>query len=1186
MEGTEDSTALILPGAEEIYDLELSDLEELQHTIDTLLEKRHYNPQYQTFEKFVRKANKLRSLVELELSERLEVDGLLKFFLEAPEDPAGAKAEEDAKSKEKSSPAINSLYRANPFLRNEEDKVSDTSSELSNTEHTRKTSTSTSYSKSGKPPPQRGYLAKQMGNQGKLGKKALHDFMREKLAATRVDTGMVMVVGKTSVQNPVRCKNAAASLEKGKRPTSRSRAISQKEAGKGAKSSSSKSEVKKNKQGTRVKKEAKKPESKKSNKTKGVTETASTQALDESKSGMHTSNTEAQSETGENSILDQKQLADVEDASKDESLIDSVAIEVNIKPAINEICSKEGKNANNAQGLNEQELTTNKDTDKKENKGEGEKKDKNEDKKEDKKEGKKENKNKSKKEDKESKEEVKEENKEERGKEDMKEKDKETKEDENKKENTVLDNSPIEVEEEVIKTESKKQMQEENAPADMAYKDNSDLQENEHTDSAVLQEEEFSEAIESKEANEQAESVEAANAKETEALKKPKRKLSDKIAVQENEKISEVERKILSIQQATQQLSQSYTQIVNARPAAPPIPNKDQPRPPLSQEQPKAAEAKKTEKKPAAKPKKPRAAAIPAHIEEAITDYSKYYKTFADVFNGYVIDAKKFNLHAAIQDSCTVYKMYNSLFDDKMLFQFAFDASPLERAALDYMMYSQSNEAIEKKEINERVLDDKNHNVEAVKKAMLQSKLQEKFRRLKEKNFITEESSESSKQIEREVASLIDINRKPTLLYRVVKSREEVYDIVTKAFARKMQWNEMPHGVSLKHTWNFLWTWSKPNVDFTRLLVWQKVNHFPGAKNLARKDYLKRHIERCQNLGQRARQQFSFTPKTYLLPNEYIEMVSAFSKAEMEGERYNYWIMKPCANSRGRGISVFNSVSAISYGEPMIVQEYLKNPLLLNGFKFDMRIYVVVTSFNPLEAFVHREGFARLSTVRFSLDPEQIANRFVHLTNSSVQEHSRTKKQAPDAKFSGTKISLEQLKSQLYTQGIEFGDIWRQVTEIVVKSLAACQIDIPYNPCCFELFGYDVIIDSNLKCWLIEVNSSPSLGILNLLDDIVKIKLTDDLIDLVDALDFDRKRLLEVLSRRLKEVNSVTAATGAQAAKLLNRDLTYILNGQEPREYGEMPKFMGGFERVAPSSFSDKIIKLVGGQKMFGKRPT
>lgn len=43
--------------------------------------------------------------------------------------------------------------------------------------------------------------------------------------------------------------------------------------------------------------------------------------------------------------------------------------------------------------------------------------------------------------------------------------------------------------------------------------------------------------------------------------------------------------------------------------------------------------------------------------------------------------------------------------------------------------------------------------------------------------------------------------------------------------------------------------------------------------------------------------------------------------------------------------------------------------MLLHGYKFDMRIYVLVTSMNPIEAFIYKEGFARLSTELFSLDP-------------------------------------------------------------------------------------------------------------------------------------------------------------------------------------------------------------------------
>lgn len=37
----------------------------------------------------------------------------------------------------------------------------------------------------------------------------------------------------------------------------------------------------------------------------------------------------------------------------------------------------------------------------------------------------------------------------------------------------------------------------------------------------------------------------------------------------------------------------------------------------------------------------------------------------------------------------------------------------------------------------------------------------------------------------------------------------------------------------------------------------------------------------------------------------------------------------------------------------------------------------------------------------------------------------------------------------------------------------------------------------------------------------------------------------------------------------MNKDLTYILNGTMPRGYGEMPKYLGNYERIAPTSESE-----------------
>ena len=81
--------------------------------------------------------------------------------------------------------------------------------------------------------------------------------------------------------------------------------------------------------------------------------------------------------------------------------------------------------------------------------------------------------------------------------------------------------------------------------------------------------------------------------------------------------------------------------------------------------------------------------------------------------------------------------------------------------------------------------------------------------------------------------------------------------------------------------------------------------------------------------------------------------------------------MKPTAASCGRRIQIISDVDFIEVKEKSIISIYIDKPLLINFKKFDMRIYVLVTSFYPLRIYFYQDGLARFATEEYSYDIEE-----------------------------------------------------------------------------------------------------------------------------------------------------------------------------------------------------------------------
>jgi tubulin polyglutamylase TTLL5 len=316
---------------------------------------------------------------------------------------------------------------------------------------------------------------------------------------------------------------------------------------------------------------------------------------------------------------------------------------------------------------------------------------------------------------------------------------------------------------------------------------------------------------------------------------------------------------------------------------------------------------------------------------------------------------------------------------------------------------------------------------------------------------------------------------------------------------------------------NVLWSGVtiKPH-QLAELNAFQKVNRFPNMHEITRKDKLCRNLFRMREMH--GARHFDFIPSTYVLPAEYDSLLAEHARVKDA-----VWIAKPCASSCGRGITIGAQLHHLPLDEPCVVSRYLTNPLLVDGFKFDMRLYVAVTCYEPLRLHLYEEGLARFATEKYHNSRYCLSNHYMHLTNYSVNKHSRNFVDNVDADADdyGNKWSLTALKRFLRKRGVPVELLFRRIDDLIVKTaisiephvLSALKAATPNRTSCFQLLGFDVFIDDALKPWLLEVNLGPSLATETPLDHRVKSSMLADLFTLCSFQPFDKRTLRDARRR-------------------------------------------------------------------------
>eukprot|EP01052_Picozoa_sp_SAG31_P021942 SAG31_NODE_1722_length_7452_cov_2.771658_3_plen_585_part_00 len=318
----------------------------------------------------------------------------------------------------------------------------------------------------------------------------------------------------------------------------------------------------------------------------------------------------------------------------------------------------------------------------------------------------------------------------------------------------------------------------------------------------------------------------------------------------------------------------------------------------------------------------------------------------------------------------------------------------------------------------------------------------------------------------------------------------------------------------------------------------QRVSRIAGMHALCMKAptaYLMRCMQqRCPSAGFAA-----FSPETWVVPTEKVPS-SAFKQGPL--------IFKPNDGAQGTGVSLVWSQTDLDLlltkthaANGAVVQKYIDRPMLLDGYKFDLRLYVFVLSLRPLRVFLCREGLVRVCSDKYE-HPVQSVDRADrkrrnkntrHLTNYSLNKYSNnySHRDDPSDGSHGTKRTLSSVMKMLGEDGIECKELWNDIKQLVGKTTeamaSACtgELDtdegasavhfaelwhkaapksaseqkskVPnrWSPeaigpdewrDCFHILGFDVIIEhqtnadldkGKLKPLLLEVNCNPSLGI-------------------------------------------------------------------------------------------------------------
>ncbi|ODM97749.1 Tubulin polyglutamylase TTLL6 [Orchesella cincta] len=318
--------------------------------------------------------------------------------------------------------------------------------------------------------------------------------------------------------------------------------------------------------------------------------------------------------------------------------------------------------------------------------------------------------------------------------------------------------------------------------------------------------------------------------------------------------------------------------------------------------------------------------------------------------------------------------------------------------------------------------------------------------------------------------------------------------------------------------------------------------------------WLGRNLNRLKKLFP---QDYNFFPPTWDLPTEHADLVSFGRK-----RKNATYIIKPESGCQGKGIFLIRDLKTVNVFAKCVCQLYVPHPFLIDGYKFDQRIYVLITCVDPLRLYIYDEGIARFATVKYNVPSEENLDVvFMHLTNYSLNKFSESYVPEGD----GSKRKLSSIYKWMRENGFDVDRLTKSIDDIVVKTLLCASPTLQHNyrtsfpkrdrGCsCFEVLGFDILMDRHLQPILLEVNHSPSFNLDLPVDADVKRELLKDLLKMVYLGDEPGMQPEQILRRKGKMRRSESTPPGTPPPAY-TKGLPTALHKQFQHELARRGKF-------------------------------